>query len=225
MRKLTIILLLMSFWTSVSFGNKSTEFAGLSLKHPANELMSRLAVKGLFRVDSLELSGHISGLSVSVRVEPHATDSLGCDYVLLSTRYQQGRSQHDDYMALMKWMVKRYGHPHWEGMVRGQRFARWYIDFDHDIVMIASPSTAVEVWFYQNHEKRILDYYAILKYCERHPAPGVPQLSARECAVWKRLPGSSEYSPKAKVRRGRHVTKRSRHVKRSHSKRKSRRRR
>ena len=53
---------------------------------------------------------------------------------------------------------------------------------------------------------RNLDYYAILKYCERHPANGVPHLAARDCAVWKSK--SPLVEPKAKKigkKRGRHA--------------------
>ena len=91
----------------------------------------------------------------------------------------------EDYVTLMRWMQKKYGQPTWESTVRSHRFARWFIDFDHDIVMVATASTGVEVWFYENHQVRNVDYYAILKYCERYPNDGVPYYTAEDQVTWK----------------------------------------
>jgi hypothetical protein len=112
-------------------------------------------------------------------------DTTGCNCLVLSTQEQQGHSLNDDYKALMHWMQKHYGKPTWEGHVRSHPFARWIVDFDRDIVMIATASSGVEIWFYENHRVRHIDYYAILKYCERHPILGIPFYTAQEQVTWQ----------------------------------------
>ena len=132
-------------------------------------------------------------------------------------RRTQGVSQHEDYVALMKWMQKHYGKPAWESTVRSHRFARWFVDFDRDIVMIATASAGVEVWFYENHQVRNVDYYSILKYCERYPNDNVPYLTAEEQVTWK-----STAPPEVTKKK---VSKRRRAVRRHRTKAKSRKRR
>ena len=51
--------------------------------------------------------------------------------------------------------------------------------------MIANAQSSVEIWFYENHQVRNIDYYAILKYCERHPSDDVPFYTAEDCVTWK----------------------------------------
>jgi hypothetical protein len=51
--------------------------------------------------------------------------------------------------------------------------------------MIATAKQTVEVYFFDNHQQRNIDYYAILKYCERNPVDAVPHLSARACVTWR----------------------------------------
>lgn len=111
------------------------------------------------------------------------TAALGC--VMLTTFRNQTGRQRDDYHRLMQWMRKHYGVPTWEASVRSHPFARWYVGRDSDIVVIATGASTVEAWFYANHDKRNVDYYSILKYCENNPADGVPNLTAQQCITWK----------------------------------------
>ena len=126
-------------------------------------------------------------------------------------RTQQGVSQQEDYVALMRWMQKYYGKPTWESTVRGHRFARWYVDYDRDIVMIATAQSAVEIWFYENHSVRNIDYYAILKHCERYPNDDVPYFTAQDQVTWKSTAppevSKKKFSKRRKASR-RHRTKR-----------------
>ena len=168
----------------VAIAQKHTDFAGLSLSMSPEEMVRELEGKGLHREDSNSLSGRIAGLEVWLRIGAKK-DTTGCSYVMLTTRRQQGISQQEDYVTLMRWMQKHYGKPAWESTVRSHRFARWFIDYDHDIVMIATASAGVEVWFYENHQVRNIDYYAILKYCERYPNDDVPYYTAQDCVTWK----------------------------------------
>ena len=186
MKKYVIFLLLcvMSLHL-VAMDKRHTEFVRLSLGMSQDELISCLVQKGLRQESSHELSGRVAGLKVWLYVEANK-DTTGCSHLMLTTQEQQGISQRDDYVALMRWMQKHYGLPQWESTVRGHRFARWFLDFDRDIVMIATASSAVEIWFYDNHQKRNIDYYAILKQCERTPIEGVPYLTAQQQVTWKR---------------------------------------
>jgi hypothetical protein len=163
---------------------KHTDFVGVSLAQSPEELTAKLVEKGLQRDYSNTLSGRIAGLEVWLSIGANK-GTTGCSHLVLTTRKQQGVSLHEDYVALMKWMQKHYGKPTWESTVRSHRFARWYIDYDHDIVMIATAQSAVEIWFYENHSVRNIDYYSILKYCERNPNDDVPYYTAEEQVTWK----------------------------------------
>lgn len=172
------------FWVAVAQADVQTTFLGLSLGMSPADMMSRLIDKGLQQENCWELSGQIAGLDVWLTIEPNR-DSTGCNHLMLTTRRQQNLSQQEDYELLMRWMHRHYGWPQWEATVRSHRFARWFVGFDRDIVMISTASSAVQIWYYNNHETRNIDYYSILKYCERNPATGVPAYTARECVVWK----------------------------------------
>lgn len=161
-----------------------TEFLGLSLSLSPDEMIDELSHKGMQQEDSFSLSGRISGLNVWLNLNSNR-DSSALNSILLSTKYQQGRTPRDDYKKMMKWMRHHYGAPNWESTVRGHAFARWYIGFDRDIVMIATAKSSVDIWFYDNHSKRNVDYYSILKYCERNPSDDVPYYTARECVTWR----------------------------------------
>ena len=176
--------------------------------HP-DDMMAVLMEKGLSQEDSFELSGRVAGLEAWFYVNV-AKDSARINHILLTTQEQQGHSINDDYSTLKKWMQKHYGAPSWEGKVRSHPFARWYIAPDHDIVLIATATAGVEIWFYENHLIRNVDYYSILKYCERNPAPGLPHLTAKEQVTWK----STGPGPSVKKR----VVKRHRHGHKSRSK-------
>lgn len=185
--KIKRYLLLSAAWlfcATAAQADGQTTFLGLSLGMSPADMMSQLIDKGLQQESSRELSGRIAGLDVWLTIEPNR-DSTGCNHLMLTTRRLQNLSQREDYELLMRWMRKHYGGPQWEATVRSHRFARWFVGFDRDIVMISTASSAVQIWYYNNHETRNIDYYSILKYCERNPASGIPAYTARECVVWK----------------------------------------
>ena len=177
---------------------KHTEFVGVSLSQSPEELTEKLVEKGLQR----DYTNSCIGAN---------KDTTGCSHLVLTTRTQQGVSQQEDYVTLMKWMQKHYGKPTWESTVRSHRFARWYVDYDRDIVMIATAQSAVEIWFYENHSVRNIDYYSILKYCERNPNDDVPYYTAEEQVTWKSTAPPEVSKKKVSKRRKasrRHRTKR-----------------
>lgn len=161
-----------------------TRFMDLPLSLSPAEMIDELSRKGMQQEDSFSLSGRISGLNVWLNLNSNR-DTSALNSMMLSTRYQQGRTPRDDYKKMMKWMRHHYGEPTWESTVRGHAFARWFLDFDRDIVMIATAKSTVDIWFYDNHAKRNIDYYSILKYCERNPSDEVPYYSAREQVTWR----------------------------------------
>ena len=161
-----------------------TEFLGLPLSLSPAEMIEELSRKGMQQEDSFSLSGRLSGLNVWLNLNSNR-DTSALNSILLSTRFQQGKTPRDDYKKLMKWMRHHYGAPTWESTVRGHAFARWFLDFDRDIVMIATAKSTVDIWFYDNHAKRNIDYYSILKYCERNPSDDVPYYTAREQVTWR----------------------------------------
>lgn len=161
-----------------------TTFLDLPLSLSPAEMIDALSHRGMQQEDSFSLSGRISGLNVWLSLNSNR-DTSALNSLMLSTKYQQGRTPRDDYKKLMKWMRHHYGAPTWEATVRGHAFARWFLDFDRDIVMIATAKSSVDIWFYDNHSKRNIDYYSILKYCERNPSDEVPYYTARECVTWR----------------------------------------
>ena len=192
----------MSFLTCLTTiqAQEHTRFIDQSLDLTPDELVETLNDKGLQQEDRYELSGRIAGLDVWLYVNV-SKDSTKINHVLLTTQIQQGNTLRDDYVTLRKWMQKHYGAPTWESTVRSHPFARWYVGFDRDIVMIATASKGVEIWFYENHQRRNVDYYAILKYCERNPAPNLPMMTARESVTWKSTGDTSSFSKKKVVSR------------------------
>lgn len=201
-RKYILSLFVAASLSLTAQADDHTHFLGLSLSLTPSEMMEELSRKGLQQEDSLSLSGRISGLDVWLKLNA-GRDSAGLNSMLLTTQYQQGRTQRDDYSALMRWMRHHYGAPTWESFVRGHAFARWYVGFDRDIVMIATAKPSVEVWFYDNHAKRNIDYYSILKYCERNPSDDVPNYTAREQVTWR---STSVPLVTKKTAKGRHKT-------------------
>ena len=198
-----------------------TRFVDQPLDLLPDELVDALQDKGLQQEDRYELSGRIAGLDVWLYVNV-SKDSTKINHVLLTTQLQQGNTLRDDYVALRKWMQKHYGAPTWESTVRSHPFARWYVGFDRDIVMIATASSGIEIWFYENHQRRNIDYYAILKYCERNPAPNLPLMTAQESVTWKSTGDTSSFSKKKVVKRRVHkVTKRKTVKRKSTTKRRS----
>lgn len=185
---------------SAAQAQEHTRFVDQPLDLPPDELVDALQDKGLQQEDRYELSGRIAGLDVWIYVNV-SKDSTKINHVLLTTQLQQGNSLRDDYIALRKWMQKHYGAPTWESTVRSHPFARWYVGFDRDIVLIATASAGIEIWFYENHLRRNIDYYAILKYCERNPAPNLPLMTAQESVTWKSTGDTSSFSKKNVVKR------------------------
>ena len=163
---------------------KHTQFLGISLGESPLEVVQQLRDKGFQQEDTLELSGRVAGLRVWVYVSCNK-DSSRVNHILLTTQEEQNSSYREDYGLLMRWMQRNYGAPSWHSTVRSHPFARWFVDFDHDIVMIATAKKAVEIYFYDNHERRNIDYYAILKYCERNPVDTAPHFTASESVTWK----------------------------------------
>jgi len=196
LQKYITILAFLTYLTAVR-AQEHTRFLDLPLDLTPEEIVEALEDKGLQQEDRYELSGRIADLDVWMYVNV-GKDSTKINHLLLTTQTQQGNTLHDDYVALRKWMQKHYGAPTWESAVRSHSFARWYVGFDHDIVMIATASAGVEIWFYENHQRRNIDYYAILKYCERNPASGLPVMFARDNVTWKST-GDTSVVKKKKV--------------------------
>lgn len=128
------------------------------------------------------LRGKLSGMDIAIEVK-YDKKQEHINYVKMSTA--KHRNQNEDYSRMLHWLQQEYDQPDWHGSVRSHRFCRWFADFDRDIVLIAAGDGTVEVWFYENHLHRNIDYYSILKYCERYPADDVPYLTARESVTWK----------------------------------------
>ena len=206
--KLQKYITIFVFFTSltVARAQEHTRFLDLPLDLAPEEVMEALEDKGLQREFPYELSGRIAGLDTWLYVNV-SKDSTKINHLLLTTLAQQGKTLRDDYAALRKWMLKHYGAPTWEATVRSHPFARWYVGYDRDIVMIATASAGVEIWFYENHQRRNIDYYAILKYCERNPAPNMPVMYARDNVTWKSTGDTSTVKKKVAKRNIRKVSK------------------
>ena len=198
-RRYIVTISFLTILTSIQ-AQEHTRFLDVPLDLTPEEIMESLEDKGLQQEDRYELSGRISGLDMWLYVNV-SKDSTKINHLLLTSQMQQGNTLRDDYITLRKWMQKHYGAPTWESTVRSHSFARWYVGFDRDIVMIATASSGIEIWFYENHQRRNIDYYAILKYCERNPAPGLPLMTARESVTWKSTGDTSSFSKKKVVKR------------------------
>lgn len=205
-RKYIFIISFLTCLTSVR-AQEHTRFVDQPLDLLPDDLVDALVDKGLQQEDRYELSGRIAGMDVWLYVNV-SKDSTKINHLLLTTQLQQGNTLRDDYVALRKWMQKHYGAPTWESTVRSHPFARWYVGFDRDIVMISTASAGVEIWFYENHLRRNIDYYAILKYCERNPVPNLPLMTARESVTWKSTGDTSSFKKKVVKRKFRVATKR-----------------
>lgn len=192
-----------------------TTFVGLPLSMSPDSLVQELRNRGLQQDDVYSLSGRITGMDVWLELNCTKDSLPVINSLMLTTRHQQGRTLRDDYKQLMKWMRHHYGAPHWESTVRSHAFARWFVDYDHDIIMIATAQPSIEIWFYENHKKRNIDYYAILKHCERNPTGDVPHLTAQESVTWKNTAKATPAKQKAKqgkkktLKRGKRTAKRS----------------
>ena len=200
MKKYLIQIVIVLLLPLVATAQRHTDFVGLPLSQSPQELMGALLEKGLQQEDANSLSGRIAGLDVWLTIAANK-DTVGCSHLLLTTLSKQEISQNEDYVALMNWMQKHYGKPTWESTVRSHRFARWYVDYDRDIVMIATAQSTVEIWFYENHTVRNIDYYAILKYCERNPNDDVPYYTAEDCVTWKSTAPPEVHKKKISKRR------------------------
>ena len=200
MKKYLIQIVIVLLLPLVATAQRHTDFVGLPLSQSPQELMGALLEKGLQQEDANSLSGRIAGLDVWLTIAANK-DTVGCSHLLLTTLSKQEISQNEDYVTLMKWMQKHYGKPTWESTVRSHRFARWYVDYDRDIVMIATAQSTVEIWFYENHTVRNIDYYAILKYCERNPNDDVPYYTAEDCVTWKSTAPPEVHKKKISKRR------------------------
>lgn len=182
------LLILALFLLSLlkAFPDGKTHFLNLPLDLSPEKMMEELRRKGLLQEGTYEMSGRLSGMPVRLTLHP-AEDTTGINSIVLTTKMSQGGDLREDYQVLRQWMCRHYGVPVWESTVRSHAFARWYLGAGQDIVMIATARPAVEIWFYNSHDKRNIDYYSILKYCERNPVDGVPHLTADEAVTWKRV--------------------------------------
>lgn len=188
-RKYILVFVFYTFLSVAAWSQRDMRFVDLPLTYTPNQMVEELQNRGLHLVmgagvpNAYRLTGHITGLQVTLDVYC-SKDTLRIEQMCLTTNPSE-RSQHEDYAIVMRWMQKHYGSPNWESFVRSHSFARWYMGFDKDIVLIATAKSTVEVWFYNNHQRRHFDYYSILKYCERNPVSSAPHYTARECVTWK----------------------------------------
>lgn len=198
------------------WAQQNVRFTDLPLTLTPEEMIRSLEAKGMHLVmgtgipNTYRLTAQIAGLFVTLDINC-SRDTMHIEQMHLSTQPAK-RSLHDDYKAMMHWMQTHYGAPDWESFVRSHPFARWYVGFDRDIVLIATAKSTIEVWFYNNHHQRHFDYYAILKYCEQHPVDSAPHLTARESVTWR-----SATPPTAKKKSSK------RHLRKKTSKRKTKR--
>ena len=165
------------------------ELLGVKLNAAPQQLIDQMEERGA-RLNYTDSAMHTIGLtatlsSMELTVEVRCNKQMTqINLVKFST--ERHRNQHEDYATMMRWLRREYDDPDWQGSVRSHRFARWFSDFDRDIVLIATGEGTVEVWFYENHQQRNIDYYSILKYCEKYPSDNVPFLTAAESVTWKR---------------------------------------
>ncbi len=202
-----IILVLFIALSLTAQADHHTSIVGLSLDMQPEHLMKELTKRGLYQEDEQTLTGKLEGIDVLLRMYC-SKDSSRVNSILLTTMKSLGGNQRETYSTLMKWMHKNYGAPTWESSVRSHPFARWYVQYDRDIVMVATGASTVEVWFYENHNQRNIDYYSILKYCERNPVDGVPHMTAQESITWKSKTPSQSFKKKAKGRSRKYIQKR-----------------
>ena len=141
-------------------------FVDLPLSYSPEEMIQELQGRGLHLMmgtglpNTYRLTGHITGLNVYLDVNC-SKDTLHVNNLLLQT-HQTSRSVREDYHELMKWMKKHYGEPTWEATVRSHPFARWYVDFDKDIVMIATAKQTVFLCQPSTAQYRLLCYFKVL---------------------------------------------------------------
>ena len=166
------------------------EFLDVSLNDSVQAMLDEMENRGLRLVciDSVKqicsLTGILSGMEVTVDISCNK-ELTKINHIKLSTPKAR-RNQREDFDKVLKWLRKVYDEPDWKGTVRSHRFCRWFVDFDHDIILIATGQGNTEVWFYENHKQRNIDYYSILKYCEKNPCSTVPMTTAMESVTWKR---------------------------------------
>ena len=189
---------------------------GVPLNATPQQLLEAMQHHGI-RYDRMEahrhthlLKGRLSGMEVTIEVRCNKDDTK---INLVKFHTAKYRNQREDYERMLRWLQKEYDAPDWNGTVRSHHFCRWFVDFDRDILLMAAGDGTVEVWFYENHQQRNIDYYSILKYCERNPVDHVPYMTAQECVTWKSL--STDSTAKKKTSKySKASNKRSKHSKR-----------
>ena len=169
--------------------SEHVELLGVKLSATPQELIDQMEENSLL-LDYIDSAKHICYLSGTMGAMP-ITVEIRCNknmtkINLVKMKTAPDRNQHEDYDRMLRWLRKEYDEPDWQGIVRSHRFCRWFCDFDHDIILIATGEGTVESWFYENHQQRNIDYYSILKYCEKNPSDNVPFLTAAESVTWKR---------------------------------------
>ena len=164
------------------------QLLGIPLSATPQQLLDAMRHHGIHydRLDGTShthwLHGTLSGMEITIEVRCNKNEDK-INLVKFST--SKHLNQHEDYERMLRWLQKEYDQPDWRGTVRNHHFCRWFADFDRDIILIAAGNGSVEAWFYENHKQRNIDYYSILKYCERYPATDVPRLTAQESVTWK----------------------------------------
>ena len=169
-------------------------FLGIALNDSLSAMLDEMERRQmqLYCIDTatttFQLSGQIADMEMMIDIMTDRTfRHINC--IRLSSP-KADRNQKADYNDLFDWLCDEYDEPDWRGTVRSHHFCRWFVDFDRDIILIATGSGNVEVWLYENHLKRNIDYYSILKYCEKNPAESVPAMTAEESITWKRNPAT-----------------------------------
>ena len=207
------------------------EFMGKPLSCTPAEMATAMARQGI-DVGATDTVRHELRLAAAAIGDTEVDITISCDqtfskinHIRLATPREDSRYWREDYKNLTEWLRAEYGEPDWEGTVRGHSFARWFVDFDHDIVIVTTGQETVEVYFYENHQQRNIDYYSILKFCEKNPADGVPLLTAAESITWQRTAPATVRKHVAKRNTRRTALRKKKAVRRKVVRRKSRRRR
>ncbi len=163
---------------------------GVQLNAGVQPMLDAMQRQGFWQIslDSVKhcymLGGDIDGISVFVVIAAdHSLQAI--NHVRISTTPGSGNAN-ADYRRLYEWLTDAYDEPDWQSTVRSHKFSRWFVDFDRDIVLITTGRGTAEAYFYENHKQRNVDYYSILKYCEKNPADGLPLMTAAESVTWKR---------------------------------------
>ncbi|MBR1643918.1 MAG: hypothetical protein IJ684_00900 [Bacteroidales bacterium] len=166
-----VLLLLLAVAIALSAeAQESLRFAGQSLATAPERFVAQLQRDG-FRLDkrydsfhSFRLLGPVAGRELFVEVSCDSTFSTICN-VLVSTRNRNDRQPEADFALLQGWLQDSLGLPACRGEVGDTRFCLWPRDGGRDVLLVSARQSVVEVYFYENHRLRHLDYNAIVTHC------------------------------------------------------------